>query len=80
MGCGFDEPSLRQYASYAGGTSRERYLRSLLREEMELQGFKGIEMEWWHFDFGNPLWAHYTGQDHALYGASHWQDSAAAAI
>ena len=34
MGCGFDEPSLRQYASYAGGTSRERYLRSLLREEM----------------------------------------------
>lgn len=43
MGCGFDEPSLRQYASYAGGTSRERYLRSLLREEME----------WWHFEFGD---------------------------
>ena len=53
MGCGFDEPSLRQYASYAGGTSRERYLRSLLREEMELQGFKGSEMEWWHFEFGD---------------------------
>ena len=53
MGCGFDEPSLRQYASYAGGTSRERYLRSLLRDEMELQGFKGIEMEWWHFEFGD---------------------------
>lgn len=53
MGCGFDEPSLRQYASYAGGTSRERYLRSLLREEMELQGFKGIGMEWWHFEYGD---------------------------
>lgn len=53
MGCGFDEPSLRQYANYAGGTSRERYLRSLLREEMELQGFKGIEMEWWHFEYGD---------------------------
>ena len=53
MGCGFDEPSLRQYASYAGGTSRERYLRSLLREEMELQGFKGIEMEGWHFEYGD---------------------------
>ena len=53
MGCGFDEPSLRQYAGYAGGTSRERYLRSLLREEMELQGFKGIEMEWWHFEYGD---------------------------
>ena len=53
MGCGFDEPSLRQYAGYVGGTSRERYLRSLLREEMELQGFKGIEMEWWHFEYGD---------------------------
>ena len=53
MGCGFDEPSLRQYASYVGGTSRARYLRSLLREEMELQGFKGIEMEWWHFEYGD---------------------------
>jgi len=51
MGCGFDELSLRQYASYAGGTSRERYLRSLLRETMEAHGFTGIEMEWWHFEY-----------------------------
>ena len=47
----FDEPSFRQFASYAGGTSRQRYLRGLLRESMELYGFKGIEMEWWHFDY-----------------------------
>ena len=49
----FDEPTIRQYASYAGGTSRQRYLRSLLRDTMELYGFKGIEMEWWHFEFGD---------------------------
>lgn len=48
---GFDEPSLRQYSSYAGGTARQRYLRGLLRETMELYGFKGIEMEWWHFEY-----------------------------
>ena len=46
---GFDEPSIRQYTSYPGGTARQRYLRSLLREVMELEGFQGIEMEWWHF-------------------------------
>ena len=51
MSSGFDEPSPRQYASYAGGTSRQRALRSLLRETMEANGFKGIEMEWWHFEF-----------------------------
>ena len=56
---GFDEPSLRQFASYAGGTSRQRYLRALLKEAMELHGFKGIEMEWWHFDYQpSTNWAH----------------------
>ncbi len=48
---GFDEPSLRQYASYPGGTERQRYLRTLLRTAMELEGFQGIEMEWWHFNY-----------------------------
>ena len=56
---GFDEPSFRQFASYAGGTSRQRYLRDLLCEAMELYGFKGIEMEWWHFDYKpSTKWAH----------------------
>ena len=55
----FDEPSLRQFSSYAGGTSRQRYLRGLLREAMELYGFRGIEMEWWHFDYKpSTAWAH----------------------
>ena len=56
---GFDEPSLRQFASYAGGTSRQRYLRALLCESMELYGFRGIEMGWWHFDYQpSTKWAH----------------------
>ena len=56
---GFDEPSLRQFASFPGGTSRQRYLRALLCESMELYGFRGIEMEWWHFDYQpSTNWAH----------------------
>lgn len=50
---GFDEPSMRQYSSYAGGTEKQRYLRSLLREIMTKHGFSGIEMEWWHFEYGD---------------------------
>lgn len=53
MSSGFDEPSLRQYYSYPGGTSRQRYLKTLLREVMEKHGFAGIEMEWWHFEYRN---------------------------
>ena len=48
---GLDEPSLRQRFSYPGGTERQRYLRGLLRSTMELEGFQGIEMEWWHFNY-----------------------------
>ncbi len=51
LGSGFDEPSPRQYASYAGGTSRQRMARQLLRMHMQLHGFAGIEMEWWHFEY-----------------------------
>lgn len=59
LGCGFDEPSPRQYTSYAGGTSRQRYLRQLLREVMEEEAFKSIEMEWWHFEYAAAeKWAH----------------------
>ena len=48
----FDEPSFRQYASYVGGTTLQRYRRSALRNAMLAAGFKGIEMEWWHFELG----------------------------
>ena len=82
MGSDFDEPSERSHTDYYENTpshyAHER--RRLLHHVMTEVGFSNLPTEWWHFDFGNPLWAHYTGQDHALYGASHWQDSAAAAI
>jgi len=52
MICAFDEPSMRQYASYPGGTTLQRYRRTLLRDAMQIQGFKGSKNEWWHFDFG----------------------------
>ena len=49
----FDEPSIRQYANFAGGTELERYCRDLLRTQMQLAGFTASDMEWWHFDYGN---------------------------
>ena len=50
---GFDEPSVRQYASFAGGTTLERYRRDLLRSAMQMTGFTASETEWWHFDYGD---------------------------
>ncbi|MCD8175263.1 MAG: peptidase [Phascolarctobacterium sp.] len=55
---GFDEPSPRQFAHYAGGTTRQRYLRDMLRDAMEMNGFRSIEDEWWHFEYGVGSYAH----------------------
>jgi D-alanyl-D-alanine dipeptidase len=54
----YDEMSQRSYADYVGGTSRQRWLRGLLRREMERQGFAVYPQEWWHFDF--QAWADYA--------------------
>lgn len=50
---GFDEPSVRQYAFFAGGTTLERYRRDLLRSAMQMAGFTASGTEWWHFDYGD---------------------------
>ncbi|MDP9089780.1 MAG: M15 family metallopeptidase [Pseudomonadota bacterium] len=47
----YDEMSRRSYADYVGGTSRQRWLRDLLRSEMEAQGFAVYPEEWWHYDY-----------------------------
>ena len=48
---GYDEMSERSYPFYPGGTARQRYLRDLLRDAMEAEGFTVYEFEWWHFDY-----------------------------
>jgi len=47
----YDETTDRAYPDYPGGTSLQRWHRDLLRREMESDGFKVFEAEWWHFDF-----------------------------
>jgi zinc D-Ala-D-Ala dipeptidase len=53
----YDEMSPRSYADYLGGTSRQRWLRELLRSAMEAQGFAVYPEEWWHFDYQD--WSDY---------------------
>ena len=54
---GYDEFSRRSYAAYPGGTSLERWLRDLLRNQMEAEGFRVNQTEWWHFDYSH--WQEY---------------------
>ncbi|MFO6088788.1 hypothetical protein ACLBTQ_28855, partial [Pseudomonas aeruginosa] len=31
-------------------------------------GFSNLPSEWWHYDFGDQLWAWHTGATQALFG------------
>lgn len=61
MVSGYDEFSARAYPDYPGGSSEQRWLRELLRDAMEAQGFKVYEFEWWHFDYKD--WRKYPIQN-----------------
>ncbi len=53
----YDETTDRAAAEYPGGTSRQRWLRNLLRHAMEAQRFAVNVNEWWHFDYAD--WRQY---------------------
>lgn len=54
----YDESTDRAYADYPGGTTRQRWHRTLLRRAMEAEGF-GVNLhEWWHFD--HQTWRSYA--------------------
>ncbi len=53
----YDEFSDRSYPFYPGGTSRQRWLRDVLRKAMESEDFTITDTEWWHFDY--PAWKRY---------------------
>lgn len=78
MGADFDEPTERSYTHFYEDQPEHTACtnRRLLYSVMTTVGFSNLPTEWWHFDYGNPLWAHYNQQDHAIYGAAHWESIA----
>lgn len=61
MVAGYDEFATRAYPHYPGGTSQQRWYRTLLRRMMEQENFTVYEFEWWHFDFAD--WQRYGIQN-----------------
>lgn len=79
MGADFDEPTERSYTHFYEAQPEHSacHNRRLLYAVMTQVGFSNLPTEWWHFDYGNPLWAHHNQQNHAIYGAAHWEEVSA---
>jgi D-alanyl-D-alanine dipeptidase len=42
--------------------------RRILNQAMQAQGFVNYPFEWWHFSYGDRLWAYYQNKKEAIYG------------
>ena len=72
MGSDFDEPTDKSFTTaYENQPEHVAHAnRRTLYHAMLSVGFTNITSEWWHYDYGNQLWAHYSGCPHAVYGAA----------
>lgn len=75
MGTAFDEAVPASHSDYFerhapvnDAQRRARDNRRLLYHAMSEAGFTNLPSEWWHYDFGDQLWAWYRGENEALYG------------
>ncbi len=71
MGTGFDYFGPEAAPSYFGGKNGNKEIsnnRKILREALLQQDFRQDENEWWHYDYGNQLWAAKLNKPFAIYG------------
>lgn len=70
MGTPFDEFTKRAFTvHFKEEGNKVHQNRMLLKSVMEGAGFTNYPEEWWHYDYGNPLWAETTGKMVAKYGS-----------
>ncbi|MFA7653598.1 MAG: M15 family metallopeptidase [Candidatus Magasanikbacteria bacterium] len=71
MGTIFDhfgpEAQPEYFETHAGNPTAAKN-RKILREAMKAEGFTTDQDEWWHFDYGNQMWALKSDRSPAFYG------------
>ncbi|MBD2567209.1 M15 family metallopeptidase [Anabaena lutea] len=69
MGSPIDEMSERSHPEYYAKSNQQYDAhRQLLRDVMLKAGFQRNPREWWHFSFGDQMWAWLQNQGTARYG------------
>jgi len=78
MGTHFDEASQYSWTDALEASSwndqKSQENRRILYHAMIESGFTNLPSEWWHYDFGNQLWAYRTGTEKAMYGVTRPRD------
>lgn len=68
MGTAYAEHTLKVLTHSKEITSEQREARKLLCKVMSEAGFVNYPAEWWHFCYGDQMWAAYKNRRKAIYG------------
>lgn len=68
MGTNYMETNNKTFTKSKNLTAKQKYNRKILRAVLENIGFKNYPGEWWHFCYGDRMWAAYSKKHIALYG------------
>lgn len=73
MGTDFDEmhesSATDYFEAHPGVNDEARKNRRILYNCMREVGFTNYSAEWWHYDYGNFMWAKRLAKEYAIYGA-----------
>lgn len=68
MGTDYLETNNKTFTNSKNLTSEQKYNRKILKDSLEKTGFKNYPGEWWHFCYGDRMWAAYSQQKQCFYG------------
>ena len=68
MGAGYLEFGAKTKTACRNLTDTQRRNRKLLCKAMKRVGFVNYPNEWWHFSYGDKMWAAYSRRSVAIYG------------
>lgn len=68
MGSKYSEASPRSYTKAKGLTALQKKNREMLASAMKSAEFVNYPAEWWHWSYGDKMWAAYSGKKFAVYG------------
>lgn len=68
MGTKYEEYNEKTYTNNKTITDKQKKNRKYMLEKLEKLGFNNFPAEWWHFSYGDKMWAAYKNKNTCMYG------------
>lgn len=67
FGSPLNDDTEKSFLHYSGLNDKQKGNRLMLLKAMLKAGFASCNTEWWHFSYGDQVWAWFYGKKHSLY-------------